>query len=494
MRPKLLKSFIVVCAFWFFVTTLWWTLATPDVNHAALVSLQKLLPFLNLQVGETPNILTAWRDQITVLAYWTVPLLFGTALFVVAGIAVAWSFAWKTHAERETRERGRTENFRTIEVTKGVLPKLRTWARDDVTLGADEGSALATISDAERALLEEVLGTLSAHGDGWAGEGVTVTLVEHAAKLAELGLARPRAPGLCAIVAAAHELGKLGAYARKNDQWVAVKSHDRVAAQILTSLPAWYAMPERERDAVYLAVKYYSTPKLVPPLNGDDDLAKLATDLLYSSGNVQQTVLTEEKQKTLEKANLPDVIFDAFIQALPMLAFQNKGQPKGVRAVAWKLKSRVYMMEIILRETIMAKLPEDIRGALKPNPRDRVKLQPFTYELLKALDARGWLVRSHEGLELDVKEALWVVQAGKLSFRGVIAIEVPAEYMQRLPRDDSMYEVSITSSLFTPSNATAEVRISKEDLLGSVLKPSSASTAPPAASTPSAPKQDDLEI
>jgi hypothetical protein len=206
-----------------------------------------------------------------------------------------------------------------------------------------------------------------------------------------------------------------------------------------------------------LAVKFKSEPRSMPEIEGNQNTFRLAQDLLYTAKDVKVEVVEEEKQKTLEKHELPEVVFSAFKKALPMMAFQNKGLPKGVRAVAWKTGKRVYMLEIALRESVTAQMPKELVEALAPNGKTKQRVQPFTVELLKALEANKWLVTEIEGKKLPPTEALWTIQAGKLEFRGVIVIDVPDEFLPSLPPQDSMYEVAVTGVLFT--HALREERV-----------------------------------
>lgn len=482
MRPKLLKSFVVVLTFWMLATTLYWSLQRPEVNLDALRALKALMPFLSLQVPQgSASILESLGVQLTVLGYWTLPMLVLAALSALVGYGLVWKRARLTSHERSAREKG-SGNFRGVTLTLGELPTPAVLPRDEIDLGADDDEALGRLTERERRLLCDILGTISAAPDAYSGPGITVPLLEHTLNLTAKALQHRRYPGLSALVAAAHELGKLTAYKPvKNEkgefsgEWTSVKNHDREAARILGSLDSWNALPLLDRSAVMMAVKFHSTPRTIPDLNGDPNVYRLARELLTVADDVQTEAVTEEKQKTLEKTELPDVIFESFAKALPSLSFQSRGLPKGVQAVAWKIGSRVYMLEIKLRETVMAKMPADVRGALAPNAKDKQRLQPFTLELLKALETRGWLVRQVGEHKVDVKEALWNVKAGKLDFKGVIVVDVPKEFLGQLPSDDSMYEVSVTGPLFTGgghsggertgAGAAAAMGLSKNDLL-----------------------------
>jgi DNA-binding transcriptional regulator YhcF (GntR family) len=475
MRPTLLKSFLISLIFWFVVTTLWWSFQRPEVNLAALARIKAILPFLPFEVPATAGILQSLSVQKLVLTYWTLPVLLCVVLSGLTGYGIAWMRARKEDKTRSDREKG-TGNYRGVTLTLGELPMPVGFPKDDIDLGSDSTGMLARMTGPEKALLEDILGTISAHPNAYPGEGISISLLEHTLNIASMALTSTKRPGLSAIVAAGFELGKITAFKQKDDgSWSQLKRQDIEASKILGTLNSWYQLPAQDKTAVMLAVKYHTTPKLLPEPEGDTVVYRLAKELLTTADDTTAEVVVQEKQKTIEKTlstsskDLPDIIFDAFLQSLPLLSFQNRGLPKGVQAVAWKVGTRVYMLEIKLRETITSKIPLEVRGALTPNPKDRARLQPFTMELLKALHSRGWLVTNIKDTKVDPREALWNVKAGKLEFKGVIVIDVPPEYMSQLPSDDSMYEIAVTGALF---NAVGGTSISKQDLMGSVLRPS----------------------
>lgn len=481
MRPKLLKSFITVLVFWFIVTTLWWSFQKPEVNLEALRQLKGLMPFLPFEVPAEAKILDSLYVQKNVLAFWTLPLLVAVFLSGLAGYGTMWLKAKGKRDERTQRETG-TGNFRGVTLTVGELPVPYVWPKDEIELDTEDES-IAKLTDRQRILLQDILGTISAHPDAFAGEGVDVSLLEHTANIASKALEAQRNPGLSAIVAAAYELGKITAYKKNGEgEWVPFKKQDKEAAKILGAMNSWFQLPTQERNAVLMAVKYHSTPRLMPTLESDEQAYRMAREILSIAEGTQQEVVVEAKQKTLEKKSedLPDVIFDTFLKSLPVLPFQNRGLPKGVGAVAWKVQNRVYLLEIRLRETLMAKLPADVRGALTVTGKPR--LQPFTTELLKALEARGWLVTKIGDYKVDPKEALFNIKAGKLEFKGIIAVDVPADFRAALPADDSMYEIAVSGTLFSQGGgggASTGMGMSRSDL-SSVLRPAEKSVEKPA--------------
>lgn len=476
MRPKLLKSFITVALFWFVATTLYWSMANPQTQWEALNNLKHAFPFLPFEVPKTASVLGSLSVQVAVVKFWTIPVLAVTALMCLLGWGAVWALTYRKHQERAGREKG-TGNFRGMKITLGALPTPLALPRDELDLSSADSEALDRLTEKEKRLLGDVLGIASAHPDAFSGEGNGASLLEHMLNVSSKALERQRYPGLSAIVAAAHELGKITAWTRgESGEWVETKNQDREAAKHLTGLDSWWALEKESRLALMLAVKYHSNPRQLPDVDGEHRIYRLARDLLDNASEAQVEAVVEEKQKTLEKHELPDVLFDAFIRALPTLSFQSFGMPKNVPAVAWKVGTRVYMLEIKLRETVMARLSQDVRGALTSTGKDRSKLAPFTLELLKSLDAKGWLVREIGQMKLDTKEALWNIKAGKLEFKGVIVIEVPPEHLEMLPAQDSAYAVSVLGPLFQQPGSVA---ISKNDLLGDVLRPKAAPAAKP---------------
>ena len=209
-------------------------------------------------------------------------------------------------------------------------------------------------------------------------------------------------------------------------------------------------MPADVRLSVLFAVKYKQQPAHLPEVDGNPQIFKVAKDLLYRAAESTDKVTAIAKERVLAKQELPAVALKGFLDALPTLPFQD-GLPKGVKGVGWKVGKRLYLLEMHLRNTIMAKLDPDIRGALEGAYKDRNNLAKFTQEFLKALDSKGWLVKEHNKTKLEAANAMWVILAGKFDYKGVIIIDVPQEYVEVLPRKDSMYEITIKGALYPPA-------------------------------------------
>lgn len=454
MRSKLLSSFIFVVSFWWLITTLAWSVADPETNLKSLQALAQLMPFLHLKVPTTGTVtvMDALSLQKQVLVYWTFPIWVAVGLFAMAGLGVIWYRAYLQKGERDAREQA-VGDYRGISITLGELPRPLTMKKEILELGAEDSDVLATLTEKEKALLLDVLGILAAHPDAYAGEGHAQSLVDMAVAAVEGALSHKSRPGLAAIVAAASELGKITAYKKDGTgAWVGTKDICRESTTLLANLETWWQLPSEDRLAVMFAVRNRDNPDALIDAGGNKSVLSLAKSLLYKAAAAVEKASTDERERVLSKQELPDLAFKVFIDNLSQMGFQD-GLPKGVKAIGWKIGGRVYLVEIKLRETLMEKLPEDVRGALTASAGQKKGLHPFTIELMKSFNAKGWLVKEINGMKVTAREALWKIQAGKLEIKGVIVLDIPDEYREMLPAKDSIYPVKVTSPLFSNAGA-----------------------------------------
>lgn len=477
MKPKLLRSVVVLTAFWFCFSALIWSLAQPEVQHNSLKGLAELLPFLPLDVPEKAYLLDTLSTQGKVLTYWTIPVLVASLLSALTGFGALWLTANRTNQERTIREAGKGE-FRSVTITLGDLPVPRSLPADVLDLSDDDSEEWARITERERQLLGQILGTISAAGDPHAGDGVTGSLLDHALDLANAAVQSRNMPGLSMLAAVASELGKLTAYSKTATGWELSKPLDRESARILSTLPAWWELPYNDRMGLAMAVKYRSTPWMIPDVGGDHKILRISWDLLNTAKRESAKVIEEKQAKALEAHEVPDILMNAFIASLEKMPFQVRGLSKGTKCVAWKAGARIFMLEKELNELVMLKLPEEVRAALAPAPGYRPgndRVLPFTAHLLKVLHERGWLVTEIGEAKLDVSEALWIVKAGRIELRRVLILDVPVAYLSKLPEEDSHFELSVMGPLFAQPGASRVTKSALEGLLGpgkpEVVKP-----------------------
>ena len=469
MRPKLLRSFIVVVLFWFVVSALWWSLQQPNVQLGALYRIEHsvLARFIPMPKLPSNSIFQSLRVQLDVLSLWTVPLLIAVGVSIVLGFLAVWIWAHRKEKTRQKNNAPRGE-YAGLKVSRGEVPTPTQYPREDISLAGDD-DLRSKFTPEQLALMEEILGTMVAHPDAFAGVGVATSLAEHTVELVNTALQRKRDAGMAALAAASFELGKLNAFLKIDGSWREIRPQGVQAGFVLGTLPALRSLPPVEREALLLAVRYRNEPRQMPEVEGNVEAYRLAWSLLTYAEEVSEKVVESSAVKTISESH-PDSVFDTFMQELPSLAFQNRGLPRGVAAVAWKVGSRIYFLETKLRQILMEKVSPSLREALSAMRKGKV--HPVTESLLRSFAEKGWLVREVDGKKVGIEDALWVVKAGRMDFNGVIIVDVPAEVLPSLPSDDTHFMMEVIRPLFMRMPS-----ITAEDVLGSVLaKPKDASS------------------
>jgi len=490
MRSKLLKSFLVVVIFWWVATALYWSVADPMKNLHSLQQISHLASYVGIRI-DTPvqaNVLDALRIQIQVLKLWTLPLFGLTVLATLIGVGAIWHRAMKSHQARVERV-APAEDYRGVSVSLGPLPLPQVPFSKTVTLRSTNES-LKALSDEERVLLQDVLGFFAGNPDAFAGENRQAgTLLPTTLALVNKALLSRNNPGLAAIAAAAGELGKITAWKQDEDGWRRVKNESREAARILAALPNWYSMPATERTALLFAVKYKGKPGLMPEIGKDPNVYRLARSLMDAETQTSQTVIEEARAKVYEQRDPETELLECFERELALLPFQSPGLPKNIPAVGWKKNGRAYLLENRLADSLLPKLPLEVRTAFVQGTRDKsARITPMTAAFLRIFAAKGWLVVENGKDKVAATEALWVIGAGKLDFSRVIILDLPPDLQEKLPAKDSYYEVVVKRPQFQ-SAVAAQSAVSKDDLMGGMLRPKS--TAPKA---PDAPAQQGKEV
>jgi hypothetical protein len=486
MRSKLLKSFLTVAIFWWLATAFYWTVSDPMLNLKGLRGIAAMLSWLgvHLEVPSEANVLDALHIQTQVFKMWTLPLLVAAVVTTLAGVGIVWTRAIRVHKERVERV-GSSGAYRGVSVTLGSLPEPQAPHGASITLRATDES-LKVLTDPERALLSDVLGILAAHKEeAFAGQNAQPgTLLSNTLVNVRKALTSRNNPGLAAIVAAASELGKITAWKRdKEGAWVRTRSENRESARTLSALPSWYALDYTERVAVVFAVKYKGVAGQMPELSKDPTVYRLARSLLDNEVAVTAKAGEETPQRVFEQRDPDTELLTCFERELAVLPFQSAGMPKNIPAVGWRKNGRAYLLENRLADTLLPKLPAEVRAAFMPGARDKTaRITPMTAAFLRIFAAKGWLVTEHGPDKLNPAEALWVITAGKLEFSRVIVLEMPSELNDRMPAKDSFYEITVRRPLFQSPVAAAppQQQISKEDLMGGMLRPKSAPAAKPA--------------
>lgn len=489
MRSRLLQSFLFVLGFWWLVTGLYWSLSDPDVNLATLQRITELFPWMQIQVPEHVNVLDGWFLQKQVLQYWSGPVILITLAIAAAGGGLVWGWALSKSKERAARVKSR-ESFRGVSLSLGPLPNPQTPPVQPIALRATD-MALQVLTPEELAVLTDVLGLLAANRDCFAGDNQPAgSLLQRTLKATYAALREPQYPGPAALVAAASELGKVTAWKKDEDgAWLRVRNEEREAARLLAALPSWWELPAVERMAVLFAVKYRDHIELLPDAK-DPAVYRLARTLLEqraAAAPAPAPAAEEEKTKAYEQRDPEEELFEVFERELAMMPFQTMGLPKNVPAVAWKKGNRAFFLENRLTEHLQSKFRPELKARYETSGKPRI--QKLTASLLKIFAEKGWLVCEHNNTSVPPNEALWVIQAGKLEFSRVLILDLPEEIVGRLPPKDSYYEVQIKRPLFHAPLASA---VSKDDLMGGMLRPKSSTPAAEGTETSAEKKKSDI--
>ena len=475
MRARLLKSFLFVLGVWWFGAALYWSSTDPRVNLRSLERVLALFPWLSVQLPTHVTVLDAWGIQKTVLALWSLPLLLVSGLVTLVGVGAAWASAWQQHRQRGARVR-RSDGYRGISLSRGVLPAPQVLPVHALTLRSRD-ARLSALTETQLAVLTDVLGVLAAQPDAFAGEDRDPgSLLAHTLRSTYAALADPHQPGLAAIVAAASELGKLTAWTKGEDGLVIrIRSESRESARLLAALPSWWALPESERLAVLLAVKYYGRAEQLPEIGKDRTLYRLTRGLLDRHAQRMPPPQGAPSTRVYEKREPGAVLLEIFERELSMIPFQTPGLPKHTLAAGWKVGNRVYMLDYRLNECLLPKLPAELKETLTPSG-EKARIEPLIAALVKLFHEMGWLVLEEGDQRVTPDAPLWIIQAGKNTFRRVLIVDLPPQFLARLPSKDTHYPISVLQPLFQMALVPS---ISKDDLMGGMLRPKT-SSAPPA--------------
>lgn len=464
MRSKLLSSFLTVFLFWWLFFLFKWGLGSLQDNFKSLTDIKKLLPFLNIKIPES-GISQALYIQLTVIKTWTIPIVVLGVISTIIGVAIVWMYAYRYYVDRLERVKPKG-NWRGAYIGAigggGALPlpeQLKKLKLANESVLAHE--KVQKLKEKEIVLLREILETLYAYPDAYCGDGHDSSLYQHTIHVIEKLLQKEKVSGLTLIVAAAHDMGKITAF-QKNDKgkFIRVKHHDKESAKLLALMPSFWDFEEIERRVMLMATKYGHTPGDMPSFEKEDITMKKAMDILHIIHEVDRQATKEEKQRVLDKTEIEKVILESFINVLPTLHFQKPGLPKGAISSGWKIKGRLYLNEIQVREICMKNLDKDVRAALGGNYREKTEVTPFTSALLKAFNDKNWLVKTIDNKTVDYSEALWKIKAGTREFNGIIIIEnLPSDVKSMLDSADTTYKLDIIGPQF-------EKELSEPDSMG----------------------------
>lgn len=483
MKAKLFGSFLLVSLFWWIALAFIWTVSHPAENALVLNRMASWWPVGNLPempVADDPSVLESLEIQLKVAAYWVLPVLALAGLSGALGAGSVWLWAISQARGRQERESAKGA-YRGLSITLGTLPTPRPLPADSVEVSAEQGAELDKLfTPAQKRLLVDLLGIISAHPQAYSVEGGAVTLTEHTLLAVEHALQSRRHPALSALVAAAHEVGKITSWRKlKDGSWERRRSQEREAARILGTLDSWWTLPPVEREALQFAVLYRMNAQLLPVESGGlrEEALKLAVDLIGEARVANAKAIVSTQQKVLDKTDLPEAVLQVFLDTLPRLPLRTTYTRRGEKTAGVVVGRRVYLLEKDLKDHLEANLTPELKAMLPVARMHRKGSERFavTLELMKAFDKRGWLVKEANGVKLPTHKATWAATFGTVEFTNVIICDLPQDVRERLPGD-----ATTTVVIKGPADKSSEpAETSAQDLVSTgLLRPKAAAARP----------------
>ncbi len=476
MIVSLVKSLARVLIFWYAVGVLVLFLGPTRWATALYVRLQHW-PFWDVPVlASSSGITHAAAVQRALLAYWTLPILFlGSA--VLAAVVLICVLIGRLREIRQAHDLtpGGVYCGVTVEdYSLGQLPPVRVPLPEQdvqialpgverrgrhtrlVKLNASLAEVFARLTPEELSLCEELIATLMADPEHYAGAGHGVGLLAHTFNVTR-EVAEKCEPdfSLPLVVALAHDIGKLLTFVKDKDgEWERRGLHSRESARILAAMPSFPKLPLPEQRALLLAVKYDHAPSKMPVLSGDQEASGIALRLLAALGVADKTATAAEKDRHLEKLNPGEILWLDFKESLPNAKFVEPNTKGVTNQVNWPEGPYLYIYESAWRDEAIQRLSKELAAALDLTRRDPGKLAKYTTILTDKFRELGILVEQYtdpQGRVMHTSQVnpLWDIRSGNeahgAKILGVIVIDAGKLWktINRRISPRSQYQVTI---------------------------------------------------
>ena len=424
---------------------------------------EKIKHYPFVPVFDVSGLTTAIKVQITLLSYWTLPLLCA----VVAQVGLSYFLARQrvdgklAEQVRSLAPRGEfysvsVPGFSVGELPLPVVPYKTTLSpikfvteRGDV-IGPSGGNSyisLPVIGDAavalqycnntELSLCSEIVALLSSYEGHYAGAGHGVDLLDHTFNVVDEAVKRCTPEFRLPLIAAfAHDIGKLITF-KKDDkgEWERKGYHSREGARILASLPSFPKLPLVEQRALILVLKYEHTSAAIPIVAGDVQAKALASRVLMDLTQADKQATAAEKDRNLEKLQPEDLLWQDFVDNIRNVPVLQMGKTKVKNQINHpRNHPYIYLYEVPWREGAISRLPEEVAAALDLIRRDQGRLAKYTRIFTDRLRREGVLLETHGGMTVPPDNPLWNIRSGMMGkdldmgqpVNGVIALDASA--------------------------------------------------------------------
>jgi hypothetical protein len=280
-----------------------------------------------------------------------------------------------------------------------------------------------------RKLYLAIYAMLKAHPDVPAsigGHHADAPLFEHSIAVAKKVQAhyieRGKKEPLAAIAGLGHDLDKLLAYKKSDDGWVKnvnATHHNKYAAYIVSTQPAFRELPEDDRNTLVYALRYYHDPENLPigATNRTETLIQILrlcdgfTIKEEKAAGIEN--LTDEQLESIQKAILNT------LSELNINGYLNKAEHAG----GWTTPALEYVITPMstLLEQLGKHLPVELNRKMQLDHETRTFNHPAAKLVSQQLDQAGLLMTSYKSFASEV--GLYDCRIGTSRFRAVLMIQ-----------------------------------------------------------------------
>lgn len=416
---------------------LWLAKAFPwnNAHDVAVLQATQVVP-LTFHAAEHNNGVVSAEEVLGVLLRdWSLWVALLMAAVVSAGLTVGAMISAARIRKQGQHGRIEKDTWLGVVVSRGLLEKpawmqrkRKPFAFSDANL-ARWVEAFDAAHPAHGQALHAILDTIAAH-DAFAGEGhdKLAQHTEHVLALAVKGLDPKTGEPLIAVLAAAHDLGKVITHSKGVRADNSMGYHDTLGMRILASMPEIQALPFDDRDLTLLLTGFaHKAAERPEPHNGSPELKSRMLYVREAMHQADSQATAMEQQARRESADFEQVIEDAFLRALKLDATRGKARCVHVH----DRRNSQGLVYLRVSETKFSKLLEQTFGEHLPaagGDYRRVKeggMAGVSKTLMQWLERKGWLVKDLYGV--SAKFQLYDVVAGELAMNGVFFVHLKPE-------------------------------------------------------------------
>ncbi len=218
-------------------------------------------------------------------------------------------------------------------------------------------------------------------------------------------------------------LGFITAFTKTENEWVCHGEIGKRAFEELSQLHCWKRLSTQNKENLEAKLK-----------NLVDNVIIEADPLLKPK---QKVMTWQDKLDNLDM--IERFVFDSFVDFMPNIIFKTPALKKGTMAYGWKQQTKLYLLEIQIREKILAVLSDDDK---KMFITENEPLNKFSQALFSALKKIDWLVTENAQMKVG-SIPFWEVKVGDNQFKGVFILNIPEEFLSSLTEHDTTYVITI---------------------------------------------------